>query len=133
MQISVLTSSPIKGFIKQLSKSQDSTLKELLTFIEEQNILIHTLSGFNPCLLMKEQGIVLPIKSTAPYPSPQFSDQIKSIVDDANDFPPKFLTVIINPIRAGYLKVNLKLIDVYGQVKMQTLQICIRGIDVDLL
>lgn len=112
----VLTSSPIRGFIKQISQSKDPTLQQILTYIKGQNVLVHTLSGFNPSLMMKMQGLKLPIKSVGHYPPPDFSNQVGQIVGTANDFPPNF-NGYYNPIRAGYLQVKLKLIDVFGQVR----------------
>ncbi|WP_141715832.1 hypothetical protein [Burkholderia ubonensis] len=113
---SILSTSVIDGFVKQLSQSADPVLQQCLQTIRQQNMVMQAFSGLNAAFLMQDQALQLNIgvpEDTEYYPLTQ---AIAAALGGYANIGPGF-NGFYNPVRAGFLKVGLTLIDVFGQKK----------------
>lgn len=114
--VSILSSSTVKGFARQLAGSADPLLQQCLQLIEKQNMAMQSLSGLNAAMLMQDQELQLNIRvPDDTMPAPLTAAIAKALGGFATQGPN--FNGFYNPVRAGYLKLNLTLIDIFGQKK----------------
>lgn len=93
--------------------NEDSTFKTLLDKLQASPVMVQPLSGFNKALLMRKQLLQLPVQvSGGPYAT--LTAQVKPLVGDMNQVGLD-INGYFNPIRSSYLKLNLTVVDVFGQ------------------
>lgn len=116
--VSVLTPSSAKNFLKRLDdyllEHSDPSLQSIADQLKAGNILMQAMSGFNSCLLMRKQGLQFNIMVPEDNEYIQLTEAIADIVGNGNIVMP-FFNSSYNPIRAGYMKLHLEVVDVYGQ------------------
>lgn len=117
----LLSSSVVKGVEAQLAKSQDPVLAGCLQALQSAPISVQPLSGFNAALLM--QDLVMQLNVAVPDTS-QYSiltqllaPYVQAVASRSPNFNGYF-----NPFRAGYLKLEVTLVDIYGQKRTVTPQ-----------
>ncbi len=115
--VSILSTSAINGFVKQLQESSDPVLQKCLQAIEQQNMVMQSLSGLNAAFLMQNQDLQLNIKVPADSEYAILTEDIALALGGYASSAPNFNS-FYNPVRAGFLKLNLTLIDIYGQKKI---------------
>ena len=113
---SILSTSAIDGFVKQLSQSTDPVLQQCLQTIEQQNMVTQALSGLNASFLMQDQALQLNIGVPDDSEYAPLTQAIATALGGHANIGPSF-NGFYNPVRAGFLKVGLTLIDVFGQKK----------------
>jgi len=113
---SVLSTSVIDGFVKLLSQSSDPVLQDCLKAIQQQNMTAQALSGLNAGFVMQEQALQLNIGVSPDSRYLPLTQAINAALGGHANIGPNF-NGFYNPIRAGFLKVNLTLIDIFGQKK----------------
>jgi hypothetical protein len=77
--------------------------------------LVAPLNGFSDALTMKQQGLQLEVKVPAGSEYEDLTALIAPIVGDANREGGPDFSGYFNPLRAGYLKLSLTLVDAFGQ------------------
>ena len=97
-----------------LSKHPDPTLQAIERELESTDFVTAPLSGLTDLMLMQSHEIQLQVRATAESPYAEFTEEVRPVVGDANQVGPDF-NGFFNPIRAGYLKVSLELVDTFGQ------------------
>ncbi|HWJ93729.1 MAG TPA: hypothetical protein VNT33_03340, partial [Telluria sp.] len=114
--VSILSSSAVNGFARQLGKSADPLLQQCLQLIGKQNMAMQSLSGLNAAMLMQQQELQLNIRVPD---SSMYAPLTKAIAKALGGYAsqgPDF-NGFYNPVRAGYLKFSLTLVDIFGQKK----------------
>lgn len=118
---SLLSPSAAEHFANQLStyleNNTDATLQAILEQLQESNILVQSLSGFNNSLLMRAQTLQLNVSVPANSEYAELTGYVSPVVGDANQTGPQF-NGYFNPIRAGYMKLQLQAVDAYGQKRV---------------
>ncbi|WP_061940777.1 hypothetical protein [Collimonas pratensis] len=114
--VSILSTSAINGFVQQLKQSSDPVLQKCLQAIEQQNMVMQSLSGLNTAFLMQDQDLQLNIKVPDGSEYAPLTQAVAQALGGYASSAPNFNSYY-NPVRAGFLKVNLTLIDIYGQKK----------------
>ncbi len=116
--VSVLTPGAAKNFLKKLDAylldHSNPTLQKVADQLKEGNMLMQAMSGFNSCLLMRKQGLQFNIMVPKDNEYIELTEAIADIVGNGNVVMP-FFNGYYNPIRAGYMKLSLEVIDAYGQ------------------
>jgi len=100
-------------------QNQDSTLQSILDQLNDTNILMQAMSGFNHAVLMREESLQLNIAvpSNAMLPYKNATTQVNQVVGDITNIPavvPNF-NGFFNPFRAGYMQLTLRIMDAFGQ------------------
>lgn len=114
--VSILSSSAVNGFARQLGKSADPLLQQCRQLIGKQNMAMQALSGLNAAMLMQQQELQLNIRVPD---SSMYAPLTKAIAKALGGFAsqgPDF-NGFYNPVRAGYMKFSLTLVDIFGQKK----------------
>lgn len=112
--VSILSTSAIDGFVAQLSQSDNPVLRQCLEAIRGQNMVTQSLSGLNVAFVMQDLALQLNIavpEDSEYYPLTQ---AIAAALGGHANSAPNFNS-FYNPVRAGFLKVGLTLVDVFGQ------------------
>ncbi len=122
---SILSISAIEGFVKQLSQSTEPVLQDCLKAIKGHNMVTQSLSGLTAANVMQELALQLNIAVPDDSKYYPFTQAIADALGGHANIGPNFNS-FYNPVRAGFLKVDLTLIDVFGQkmtVKTKTINI----------
>jgi hypothetical protein len=121
----ILSDSAAKGFENQLSEylnsHTDATLQSILDDLDSGNYLSQSVSGFNDGLLMKNQSLQLNVDVSASSPLYPLTNALKTIIGSQNNFAP-IPAGTFNPVRAGYMKLSVNLIDRFGQKRDVTIK-----------
>ena len=112
--VAYLSTSAIDNFTKDLAESNDPFLQECLRLIRQKNMVVQALSGFNEALVMHDQQLQLDIAVPSGAAYEFFTQAVAAAVGVHSHTGPNFNS-FFNPVRAGYLKVGVTLIDVFGQ------------------
>ncbi|MDF2627836.1 MAG: hypothetical protein K0R39_1667 [Symbiobacteriaceae bacterium] len=114
----ILSPSAAQGFADQLTTyletNSDSTLQTILDQLQASSMQLHPLSGLNSSLIMRQQTLQLNVAVPNGSQYAELTEAIAPVVGDKNEVGPQF-NGYFNPIRAGYLKLSLQAIDVFGQ------------------
>lgn len=94
--------------------ASDAVLEKILQQLQTTSILVQPLSGFANALLMRQQDVQLNVTVPAGSPYNQLTQAMASAIGDQNNPGPAFDNWF-NPIRAGYAKFSLKVVDAFGQ------------------
>jgi hypothetical protein len=101
----------LKGY---LSSHTDASLQTVLGQLDAAGFLVAPLAGLSELMGMRRQGIQLDVKVPEDSDYADFTDAVRPVVGAMNRVGPEF-NGSYNPIRAGYLKLTLELVDVFGQ------------------
>lgn len=114
---SLLSPVPAERFERQLSDylqdNTDATLRTILDQLQQSNVLVQALSGFNDQLLMREQSLQLTVSADDPNYA-ELTQAVAPVIGDQNSVGPLFNSYF-NPIRAGYMKLSMQAVDSFGQ------------------
>ena len=101
---------------EHLAGHPDTTLQAVLDELERSEVVTASLAGLTELMLMRRHGLQLPVRvpGSAPQALQQLTQLLAPIVGNANSIGPA-LRMSFNPLRAGYLRVSLKLVDAYGR------------------
>lgn len=115
---SVMTTSAAQSFSNQLdeylSDHTDPDLEKIRQDLNENLFFAQSLNGFNSLLSMQEQQMQLNIKVSSQNPYLYLTASVAEIAGQAGKVSP-VPNGNYNPIRAGFLQLELHAIDVYGQ------------------
>lgn len=113
----ILSTSAPAQFATQLAeftkRHPDRTLSAIETDLNDNTILVQPLSGIAQSLLMREQTLQLPVSAEKGSPYADLTQAIAPIVGQAVTVSPAF-NGFFNPLRAGWMKLKLELVDIYG-------------------
>jgi hypothetical protein len=101
----------LKGY---LDSHEDPSLKAIECQLGAAGFLVAPLAGLSELMTMRRLGIQLEVKVPEDSDYAELTDAVRPIIGSANRVGPD-LNGSFNPIRAGYLKLSLELVDVYGQ------------------
>jgi hypothetical protein len=106
-----------------LADHTDATLTEVLDELTgNDGFLVAPLNGLIDQLLDQQYGVQLQIQVPADSDYVQLTQLIAQIAGDAPKAGgPDFTDGLFNPLRAGYLKLELTLVDVFGQKRQVTM------------
>ena len=110
----ILSTSAIEGFVRQLSQSSEPVMQQCLDAIKGEIMVTQSISGLTAGFGMHDLALQLNI--AVPDDS-QYFPLTLAIAKDLNghaSIGPNFNS-FYNPVRAGFLKVDFTLIDVFGQ------------------
>lgn len=102
-----------------LQTTSDATLQTILGQLQQTNILMQAMSGFNAALLTREQSLQLHIGvgSGAPFSLRNVTKEVQAVLPDLSLIPP--LSPLgngsFNPVRAGFAKIRLQILDTFGE------------------
>ncbi|MCR9072745.1 MAG: hypothetical protein NXI18_13585 [Alphaproteobacteria bacterium] len=111
----ILSNSAIAGFAKQLATSQDPTLKASLAALQAHPMAVQALSGLTASFLM--QQLTLQLNVAVPNTNNEYgpiTTAVAQVVQGAANVAPNF-NGYYNPIRSGCMKLDLTLVDIFGQ------------------
>lgn len=93
----------------------DEELKDLKKKLEDLEILVQPLSGFNDALLMRHQS--MQIKPSAMRFSHENKELIEEIIENIGEMTGLGVSYesLFNPMRAGAIKLDFVLVDIFGQ------------------
>lgn len=97
-----------------LDTHTDPTLSTVLRQLRDAEFVTAPLSGFTNLLTMRRQSLQLDVAVPAGSTYEDFTSEVNPIVARANTVGPDF-NGDFNPLRAGWLKLSLELVDAYGQ------------------
>jgi hypothetical protein len=112
--VSILSTSAIDGFVKQLSQNDDPVLQQCLRAIEGQNMVTQSLSGLNAAFIMQDLSLQLNIAVPGGSEYAPLTQAIAAVLGGHANVAPN-MNSFYNPVRAGFLKVDLTLVDIFGQ------------------
>ncbi len=102
-----------------LPRNPDTTLQAILGQLQETNILMQALTGFNAALLMRQQSLQLSVgvSPDAPFTYRSRTRQVQAVITDPTIVPPlaPLYNGSFNPLRAGYMKLALRIVDTFGE------------------
>ena len=101
----------VRGY---LERYPDPTLQTILDQLNSAGFLVAPLAGLSDLMTMRRQGIQLEVKVPDGSDYAEFTDAVQPVIGGQNRVGPEF-NGSYNPIRAGYLKLGLELVDVFGQ------------------
>lgn len=104
-----------------LNTHTDDTLRKIKDALRNGKFLSAALNGFNSELLMQRQNLQLSVKVGPNNKNQQITKMVAQAVGNQNTLSP-LPNGDFNPIRAGYMKPRLKMIDVYGQKRTVNIQ-----------
>ncbi|AUX37488.1 MULTISPECIES: hypothetical protein [Sorangium] len=111
---------------KYLASHADPTLSAVLSELQATPIVMQAMTGLNSAFLMRAQALQLDIgvSSAAPMPFQVATRQTTSIITQRDDIPP--LSPLFNgafsPLRAGFMKPSLTVLDAFGQKRPVEIQ-----------
>ena len=97
-----------------LEKHADPTLLAIEKRLEGSDFVTAPLSGLTDLMLMQSHEIQLQVRANPKSEYAEFTEEVRPVIGNANRVGPDF-NGFFNPIRAGYLKVSLELVDTFGQ------------------
>lgn len=97
-----------------LDTHTDATLAEVLRQLRGAEFVTAPLSGLTELLLMRRQTLQLDVAVPPGSDYEDFTTEVNPAVGRANTVGPDF-GGDFNPLRAGWLKLSLELVDAYGQ------------------
>jgi hypothetical protein len=97
-----------------LGEHSDPTLEAIENRLLGADFVTAPLSGLTDLLLMQNNEVQLQVRADPESNYAEFTDEVRQVVGDGNRVGPQF-NGWFNPIRAGYLKVALDLVDTFGQ------------------
>lgn len=111
---SILSTSAITGFAQQLAGATDPVLQQCLAAIEAAPMVMQSLSGLTGAFLMQAEELQLNIKVPPGTEYQYFTDAVAQALGGYASIAPNF-NGYYNPARAGFFKVELMLVDIFGQ------------------
>ena len=94
----------------------DRTLSVVLAELTAgTGFLVAPLNGLTDALLMRQRGVQLGVQVPDDSPYQQLTQDVAPIIGDAPQAGGPEFNGHFNPLRAGYLKLSLTLVDVFGQ------------------
>lgn len=97
-----------------LETHTDPTLAAILRALSAAEFVTAPLSGFTNLLTMRRQSLQLDVAVPAGSDYEDFTAEVNPVIGRANAIGPDF-NGSYNPLRAGWLKLSLELVDAYGQ------------------
>lgn len=104
---------------KYLAHTPDMTLQNIANQLAVTDVAMQGLSGLNDALLTQQRSLQLSmgVSSTAPLPLRGATRQLTSVVKSLSDIDPiaPLPTGSYNALRAGYVKLQLQVMDPFGR------------------
>jgi hypothetical protein len=106
----------LKEYLAGHPDTAETALKAILDELERSEVVTASLAGLTQLMVMRRHGLQLPVRvpDGPPQAIQQLTQLVAATVGDANSIGPA-LRMAFNPLRAGYLRVSLKLVDAYGR------------------
>lgn len=96
-----------------LAGDSDDSLSTVANQLQSTGFLIAPLDGLIDLMTMRRHGIQLGMNVSSDSAYAEFTDALRSVVGTAPGTGPA-LNASYNPIRAGYMKLQLELVDAFG-------------------
>lgn len=104
-----------------LDNHTDDTLQQIKNALRNGKYISAALNGFNAELLMQRQNLQLSVEVGPNNKNQQITKLVAQAVGRQNTLSP-LPNGYFNPLRAGYMKPQLMLVDVYGQKRKVNIQ-----------
>lgn len=111
---SILSTSAINGFAQELTGATDPVMQKCLAAIEAVPMVMQSLSGLTNAFLMQDESLQLNIQVPESSEYYYFTQAVAQTLGGYANIAPSF-NGYYNPARAGFFKLELMLVDIFGQ------------------